>query len=280
MLLSFLCKSTFVTMNAVEPTIASALHFPCFHDCKSYDRSLNISSCKYLLYDNTITHIIALKDAVNYDTLPQLSSVTYQFNKNDLVSEVHETVSIQPLCTLYQLDKRTDVNVALQLASQMVEYFVSALLPSERRFSNLSRESDCIHFLQTNASFALNSKTEARFIILNRHNLITTPIPEKQKARKLITQLYAVSNLIKVFIFNKNKKVSQKTLQPCNKSICKLTNYSPRFLNTYNDNNLLYNFHSIYCNSNSQLDIFQNLYLAIPVSPNILIEAIHYVQNS
>lgn len=267
-------------MTTTQETIQPGLYFPCFHDSlSSQDRHPNTSSCKFVIRNETIQHVVCLREARHYDTMPHLSSVTYHLNKNDLVSEVWESVSIQPLGSLYQLEKRTEVHVALQLASQMVEYFSAYLIPSERRFANLTKEKECINFLQLNAAFALNDKFEPRFITTNRHLLNSTPIPEKTKAKVLITQLHGVSNLVKVFLFSKNRKTSQKSIQPCNKLSCKLTSYTPRFLNIYNEQRLLDSLHMIYCESCSQLDIYENLHLALPVNAGILSEAIQFIQS-
>nr|WOZ57672.1 hypothetical protein MmNV_79 [Menippe mercenaria nudivirus] len=258
-------------------TSASSIQFPCFHN-KLSEKVTNVSSCKYVVGPEMHHHVIALRDAVSYDTLPQLSSVTYNLNKHDAVSEVCEKISIQPLCSLYSLDKRTDVSMVLTLASQLIEYFITILLLEDRRFTNITRENDCIHFLNTHAAFALDNKNEARFIILNRHMIQTQPLPEKQKAKKMISMLFSTSIMCKVLLFCKNKKSTQKTIQPCHKSACKLSTYTPRFLNMYNDDDLLVKLHFVFCSSFSDVDIFTNLYQVIPISSTMLNEAVKYVQ--
>lgn len=279
MLLICLCSSTLVkTMNDGD-AIPNGVQYQCFHNFKSSDKSNNISSCKYLVLDDRIYHTIALRDPVSFDSLPQLTSVTYHFNKNDLVCDVRENASVQPLCSMYQLDKRTDSAVILQLASQMVTFFLN-LLPAGHRFSNLLKETDCINFLQVHAAYGVTSKFEHRFIILNRHLLQDTQLSDKQRVRKMISMIYGIANVTKALLFAKNKKSTLKTLQPCTKQQCKLTTYSPRFIDMYSNNNLLCELHAVFCTSSSPIETFENLYRIIPINRSMLNEAIGYIQGS
>lgn len=220
-------------------------------------------------------HVVHLHDPEQPRNVHRLDSVKFHYTKYHDIDELWESMSCIPLNSLYSLDKQTNVDTVLKLASEMIHSFCT-MIQHDLFYRHVNGESKYINFLHSNAAFTIQSSP--RYIHLNRFQIASAELlNNNQKHKKLLLQAYHASMIVKTLFFSKNKSTTKRSLKQCHEN-CKLTNYSSRFINLDENSSLINVFHEVYCDiAESKIESFQNLYKLFPTEEQNINETIRHI---